>query len=79
MTTPITPRSTIVNWKQKDAFWLVIEVINKNNKAMVEDMDQAMDHMNITHMEIEEKWMTIHGHIFKECFEYLKEKDQKIH
>jgi hypothetical protein len=37
-----------------------------------------MDNMNITHMEIEEKQMTIHGCTFKEYFEYLKEKNKKI-
>jgi len=30
-------------------------------------------------MEIEDKRMTIQGRTFKECFEYLKEKNKKIH
>jgi hypothetical protein len=46
---------------------------------MVVAMDQTMDHMNITHMEIKEKRMTVHGHTFKECLKYLKKINKKIH
>jgi hypothetical protein len=38
-----------------------------------------MDHMNITHMEIEKKRMTVHGRTFKECLKYLKERIKKVH
>jgi N-acetylmuramic acid 6-phosphate (MurNAc-6-P) etherase len=38
-----------------------------------------MDHMNITHMEIEEKRMIVHGHTFKKCLQNLKERNKKIH
>jgi hypothetical protein len=37
-----------------------------------------MDNMNVTHMGIEEKQMTIHGRTFKEYFEYLKKKNKKF-
>jgi hypothetical protein len=30
-------------------------------------------------MEIEEKRMIVHGHTFKECLKYLKERDKKVH
>jgi hypothetical protein len=65
--------------KAKQCISLVVETTDKNKVVMVEAMDRAMDRMNITHVEVEEKRMIVHGRTFKECFKYLKERDKKVH
>ncbi len=58
-TTPIigtnAPKSTSIKCKRTNAFSLVIEATNKNNKQIVETMDR----INLTQLQIEEHYILV--------------------
>jgi TRAP-type mannitol/chloroaromatic compound transport system substrate-binding protein len=59
--TLIALANTKVKWKWSNIFSPNIETINNSSRAMVE----AMNRMNTTQIEIENKQMIVHEHTFK--------------
>lgn len=65
-----------VEWKWSNIFSPIIETINNSSRTMVEAIDQTMNCMNTTQIEIEDKQMIIHEHTFETHFKYLKQKNK---
>jgi hypothetical protein len=63
--TLIALANTRVKWKWSNIFSPIIETINNSTRAMVEAIDRAMNRMNTTQIEIEDKQMIVHEHTFK--------------
>jgi hypothetical protein len=42
-------------------------------------MVEAMDHINATHIEIDNRWNIVHKCTFIEHLQYLEERNKKIH
>jgi len=67
--------NTCVKRKRTSIFLQVIEFTNKNNKVLVD----AMDQINSTHIDLYKNMTKYTDNNFKEHLKYLKDKDKKTH